>query len=45
MRHNTPQSLPNRLPCLTSSPRGLVPPIIVSLQRTTRGDISEAHWI
>ena len=42
---HTPQGLPNRLPCLTSSPPGHVTPIIVPLHRKAKGAISEAHWI
>ena len=42
---HTPQYLPNRLPCLTSSPPGDVPPIILPLQRKARSAISEVHWI
>ena len=44
MLHNTPQGLPNRLPCLTSTPPGHVPPSIFPLQRKAPGVISEAHW-
>ena len=45
MLHNTPQGLPKRLPCLTSSSPGHVPPIIVPRQRKARSATSEAHWI
>ena len=45
MPHNTPHGLPNRLPHLTSSPPGHVPPIVLPLNRKGRGAISEAYWI
>ena len=43
--HNTPQGLPNRLPCLTSYPPGHVPPIFFPLQRKSTGFHSKANWI